>query len=753
MALTADLAVSDPFPGRRSGVPGDVSVHEFLHYLSDSHLVNPAELDLFLSENPSLETGETAALVEALVGRAIINEYQAERLLAGQTFGLVLGHYRIVDQIGAGGMGAVYKAEHVHMKRVVALKVLIAEEDKDSVFLQRFHGEMQALGVLRHPNIVLAFDAGEVQVPHDFAKVLRYLVMEYVPGKDLEQYVNDHGPLPIPRACDVIRQAASGLRHAHEHGLIHRDIKPSNLLLTTQDQVKILDFGLARLCRRRYTEAHTMLGTVDFMAPEQARDARSVDIRADIYGLGGTLYWLLSGRKPFPGNRPVVEELLARQKESPTPLRNHCPDLPLELEAIVCQMLARDPGDRYQTPLALVSALNAFLEPANAGFLPGASATSWIDAPSPLAAESPGASRVHRVLLISDDSALRTSLGAGLEGPTLACVEADAAVDLRDVLSRTVFDLVLLDGALPERAAQGLARGLRDDAPSAFLKLILLADGDAAEESGAAFDDVVPREAAPARVLARLRVALRLRDAEERSDRLARHLLTTNSQLEQALQLRDNDQFLSQDVLIFAMAKMAELRGLETGAHLLRLQSYVRVLAEEAMRLSPFQGRIDAAFVRMLERCVLLHDVGKVAIPDHILLKPGRLEPEERSIMESHTLVGASILGSVAGQQGANQAFLHMATEIARHHHERFDGTGYPDGLAAESIPLAARIVAIADVYDALRSKLVYKPGLSHTASRRLILDANARQFDPALLVAFRQAETSFEQIFEHTID
>ncbi len=201
------------------------------------------------------------------------------------------------------------------------------------------------------------------------------------------------------------------------------------------------------------------------------------------------------------------------------------------------------------------------------------------------------------------------------------------------------------------------------------------------------------------------------------------------------------------------MAKMAESRGLETGAHLLRMQNYVRVLAEEAKRLPAFGGVIDDSFVRMIERCVLLHDIGKVAIPDHVLLKPGRLDAEERSIMESHTVVGAGILEAVARHHGASLAFLQMAIDSARHHHERYDGAGYPDGLASDAIPLAARIVTIADVYDALRSKLVYKPGLAHLPAKRLILDAHSGQFDPALLVAFRHCEASFEHIFEQTVD
>src|SRR5205085_5524653 len=157
-------------------------------------------------------------------------------------------------------------------------------------------------------------------------------------------------------------------------------------------------------------------------------------------------------------------------------------------------------------------------------------------------------------------------------------------------------------------------------------------------------------------------------------------------------QQRDATANQAQDVLIFAIAKMAEMRGQETGGHLLRMQKYVRVLAEEAMQLPAFSSVIDNAFVRMLERCVLLHDIGKVAIPDHILLKPGKLDPEERSLMESHTVAGADILAAVSRQHGGCLPFIEMAAAIARHHHERFDGSGYPSGLAGEAIPLSARL-------------------------------------------------------------
>jgi response regulator RpfG family c-di-GMP phosphodiesterase/serine/threonine protein kinase len=776
---TGDYLVVDcPVEQRETVYPPP---RHFLHYLVESRLVDPRELESFLAGRPGLEGDPTEALVEALMAHGLVNEFQVKRIAAGRTFGLVLGNYRILDHLGSGGMGVVYKAEHVHMKRPVALKVLTTDAD-DEVFLQRFNSEMQALAVLHHPNIVLAFDASEVEVPGERGRRIRYLVMEYVLGQNLEQFLLERPPLPIAVACDYVRQAAYGLRHAHEHGLIHRDIKPSNLLVTglpsgtdprtltpaalAQGQIKILDFGLARLCRRRYTEANAFLGTVDYMAPEQARDARSVDIRADIYALGGTLYWLLTGTRPFPSDRPVLEELLARQHETPASMRSLRGDIPLELEMIVCQMMARDPGDRYPTPLAVISALNAFLEPyagtlANAGTVTGRPGGDTVESsavePSRLAqtgqAKTPAQAR--RVLVVSPQARYRFTFRSALKAYGLECVEVARAGEVRETLERQPCDVALIDSQLVEGQGIDLCRLLRAEAPIPHLKLILMTANGPADASGAGAeavcDDLVARTAPAAELVARVRLALRLKEAEERADRLAGHLLATNGQLEQIVQQRDNTDHQAQDVLIFAMAKMAEMRGQETGEHLLRMQSYVRVLAEEARALPAFSGCIDDAFVRMIERCVLLHDIGKVGIPDYIMLKPGKLDAEERSIMESHTTLGANMLEAVAKRHGTCLAFLQMAIDIARHHHEQYDGSGYPAGLVGEAIPLAARLVTIADVYDALRSKLVYKPGLTHAAARRLLLSPTQGQFDPALIVAFRKCDASFEQIFEQT--
>jgi response regulator RpfG family c-di-GMP phosphodiesterase/serine/threonine protein kinase len=766
--------VLEELPVRATHSP---SLEEFLQNLTESRLVGEHELLPFLADRPELGEQDAPLLAEALVAHGLLNAYQSRRVLAGQTFGLVLGNYRILDRIGSGGMGVVYRAEHIHMKRTVALKVLAIDEDEaQAVFLERFTSEMQALAVLRHPNIVLAFDAGETEIPGGEGKVLRYLVMEFVQGQDLEQYVVERGPLPIPLACDFIRQAANGLRHAHEHGLIHRDIKPSNLLVTDGDgrdfaggplhgQIKILDFGLARLCRRRHTEAHSLLGTVDYMAPEQARDARAVDIRADIYALGGTLHWLLTGQKPFPKDRPIVEELMARQHESPTPVRSIRPEVPEELETVVGRMMARDPAERISSPLAVIAALNDFVEPSMSladGTTPSSKLLAGERASSPSGAfadfqahsgEPVAGARLRRVLVVGPELTERAAWRAALELGGLACCEADRGAAVREELERFPADVIIVDARTDVDSGEDLCRQLRAEAPVAHLKLVLVADEDAVDQADSAWDDRIARGISTDRMTACIRSVVRLKEAEERADRLAGHLLATNSQLEKAVRQRDNNTFQARDVLIFAMAKMAELRGQETGGHLLRMQAYVRVLAEQAQRLPSFAPVIDGEFIGMLERCVLLHDIGKVAIPDHVLLKPGKLDAEERSIMESHTTLGAGMLEAVARQHGACLAFLQMAIDIVRHHHERWDGTGYPDGLAEGEIPLAARMVMIADVYDAMRSKLVYKPGLSHSAVRRLMGFAAQGHFDPALLVAFQQCEASFEQIFEQTKD
>jgi putative intracellular protease/amidase/predicted Ser/Thr protein kinase len=272
--------------------------------------------------------------------------------------------YRIIKALGSGGMGVVFQAEHRKMERPVALKVIHRDLLDHPSVIERFELEAKAAGKLSHPNIVAVHDADEAEGVH-------FLVMEYVEGISLAQVVEKRGPLPVLHVCNYIRQAALGLQHAFEKGMVHRDIKPQNLMLTKNGQVKVLDLGLARLARERdkarktkleksapasavgLTEAGSILGTPDYIAPEQIEDSREVDIRADIYGLGCTMYFLLKGQPPFPTGSHY-DKLRKHCKETPEPLGG---DVPAEISAIVVKMMAKNPADRFQTPGELAQAL------------------------------------------------------------------------------------------------------------------------------------------------------------------------------------------------------------------------------------------------------------------------------------------------------------------------------------------------------------------------------------------------------------
>jgi WD40 repeat protein/predicted Ser/Thr protein kinase len=271
--------------------------------------------------------------------------------------------YRVLRVLGHGGMGAVYQAEHRLMQRTVAIKVIRADLVARPGTVERFQREVRAAAQLTHPNIVIAYDAEQAGAAH-------FLVMEYVEGVNLAQHVREHGPLPVPQACIYIRQAALGLQHAFTKRMVHRDIKPQNLLLTPQGWVKILDFGLARFVSEAaalaegeapgLTRSGTMMGTPDYMAPEQANDPHTADSRADLYSLGCTLFFLLTGEPPFPKGT-LVQRLANHQHTPPPGLTLRRSDVPPELAAVVERLLAKDPAQRYQTPAEVAQALVPFI--------------------------------------------------------------------------------------------------------------------------------------------------------------------------------------------------------------------------------------------------------------------------------------------------------------------------------------------------------------------------------------------------------
>jgi response regulator RpfG family c-di-GMP phosphodiesterase/serine/threonine protein kinase len=695
-------------------------------------------------------------LLAGLVERGLMTEYQARRIEAGTTFGLVLGNYRVLDRIGAGGMGVVFRAEHLRMRRHVAIKVLPLSADQDQRILRRFLTEIRAIAQLQHPNIVGAIDAGEASDGEPHSPVLHFFVMEYVPGQDLEEYIKNHGPLAPAKAVDIMHQIASALAEAHKHNLVHRDIKPSNIHLTPEGQAKLLDFGLARYCPTGMTEQGTILGTLDYMAPEQVSDARTVDIRADLYALGGTLYWCLTGHPPFPPKGNVVQELHARLTQQPPSVRAKRPDVPAELDAVVQRLMALAPEDRYPNPHAVMKALLPFLKPELRDYQPPPTPEVAL-LPGPPTVVTEGGQKVHHILLVDDEPDVRMFCRIILQAEGLVCDEVDSGRAALAALRERPYDLVVLDINMPEMIGTEVCRRLREEPPCPHLKVIM-ASGNANSDSMAQMllagaDDFVTKPFSVVQLQSRVKAALRLKDAQDRTDQLNRHLLTSNRELEANVGSRDSALIQARNALVLALAKLVEQRASETGAHLTRMQRYCRCLAEEASRCPSFGAQIDPAFIEMLECCAPLHDIGKVGLPDHILLKPGKLDPDERVLMQAHTIIGAETLQGVVQQHGSAMAFLQMAIDIVRHHHERYDGKGYPDRLAGSDIPLAARLVTIVDVYDALRSRRAYKPALSHAAALQVMLDSSSGQFDPALMQIFQRCAQHFERIYRESPD
>lgn len=702
---------------------------------------------------------DSRRLLDRLVQVKLLTQYQADRIEAGTIHGLILGSYRVLNRLGAGGMGIVFLAEHVHLRRLVAIKMLplYADADHGSPVLTRFFNEIRIIAQLQHPNIVWAIDTGEIPGDNPEAPSLYYHVMEYVPGKDLERLVQLGGPLPLLQACDLTYQIASALVEAEKHNLVHRDIKPSNILVTPEGQAKLLDFGLARSADHRHTQQGMLLGTIDYLAPEQAQDASNVDIRADIYSLGGTLFWALTGKTPFPSGAPLQQQIVARLMQPPPSVSKIRFDIAPEIDAIVSRMMATKRNDRFPNPQAVMRALLPFLRSQSGQSL-------YISSREP--ASEPRISRSHseinlsaqrRLLIVDDDEMMRNMARYALTTEGIECDEAADGRAALEMVGSSAFDLVLLDLELPHVRGDDVLRRLREEPPSPNLKIIMcsgrVSSEDLSSMLGMGADDFLVKPFSIVQLIARVKAALRLKDAQDRSADLAASMLNLNQQLENNLRSRDSDLIDARNALTLAVAELVTYRGVETSAHLKRIQLYVSILAQEAATHASLAGKLDAVFAQLLEATAPLHDVGMIGLPDHIFLKPGKLSDEERMLMRTHTTIGSDILQKIARTHGFAAGFLQMAIDITRHHHERWDGKGYPDGLRDQDIPLAARFVAIADVYDALRSRRLHKPALSQASAIEVISEGSQGQFDPTLVQAFKACAGKWDQIFKANPD
>ncbi len=333
------------------------SVEELVQLIRKSGMIDEQKLSSYLQRR-QFTRGlplDVRDFAEQMIGDGILTHFQAEQFLLGKWRGFTIGKYKLLERVGVGGMGQVFLCEHLFMRKRVAIKVLPPAKAEQPAALGRFYREARAAGSLNHPNIVRTHDI-------DQDGNLHFIVMDYVNGTNLLEIVKRFGPLDIGRAVSYTRQVALGLDYAFRNKIIHRDIKPGNVMIDRKGTARLLDMGLARFINDHSDQLtikyddKVVLGTADYVAPEQVANSHAVDIRADIYGLGATLYFLLAGHPPFPTGT-VSQKLLWHRTKEPTPIRAIRPEVPEGLAAVLARMMAKDPKARYQTPAQVAAAL------------------------------------------------------------------------------------------------------------------------------------------------------------------------------------------------------------------------------------------------------------------------------------------------------------------------------------------------------------------------------------------------------------
>jgi serine/threonine-protein kinase len=340
------------------------TVGELVEALRTYELLPPLQVEE-IRQRHQLRFPDAKSLAKYLVQKRWLTIYQYQQILQGAAAELTVGPYRILDPLGRGGVCQVYKAWDTKNSRIIALKMIHPDLITNTEAIGRLVREMHAATRLNHPNIVKALDV-------DLTGKRHYYALEFVEGTDLQRLLQLSGAMPVAQACTYARQAALGLQHAHELGLVHRDIKPGNLVRPEGTNIiKVLDFGLARLqmsnshlLNVNLTTEGSLIGTADYLAPEQARAPSGVDIRADIYSLGCTLYHMLTGVPPFPGGS-AIQKVYRHTSEEPTPVDQRCAEVPSSLTQVVARMMAKKTEDRFRTPAAVAAALAQFAVPAS----------------------------------------------------------------------------------------------------------------------------------------------------------------------------------------------------------------------------------------------------------------------------------------------------------------------------------------------------------------------------------------------------
>jgi len=593
--------------------------------------------------------------------------------------GTTLGPYRVIERIGRGGMATVYRAYHPGLDRFVAIKVLPEFFAEDESYRERFQQEARSVARLKHPNILEVFDFGQEDD-------LTYLVLELVEGGTLADQTGS--PMELEKTVLLLGPLASALDHAHARGILHRDIKPSNILIHKNGVPVLADFGLARMAGSmlKLTGSGIVMGTPEYMSPEQAADD-PIGPASDRYSLAVVAYEMLTGRVPFRADTPAAV-LLSHLNKSMPPTHELKGELSAHLEAVLRRGLAKQPAERYPSAADFVASLK-----------PAAWPSRTPEEAAPTAATRPriaGALRLPVVLVVDDGAANRELIEACLAGVDCEVRTAEDGPSALKAIQSGPPDLVLLDVQMPGMDGYEVCKRIKASPTCRLVPVVMITSLDRtsdrvrALESGA--DDYMSKPVDRVELVARVRSALRLK--------------------------RVYDSLDSAEQVIFALAAAVEAKDPFTQAHTQRV-------AESARRIGHRLG-LSAPDLDALYRGGIIHDIGKIGVPDAILLKPGALDHEEQLRMQAHPIIGESIVAPL--KSGAD------LLPIIRHHHERFDGTGYPDRVAGNDIPRLARIVSVCDAYDALVNDRPYRARRTPRDALAILTEGAGQQWDPEVV-------------------
>ena len=594
--------------------------------------------------------------------------------------GSTLGPYRLMERVGRGGMASVYRAYHPALDRYVAIKVLPDFFAEEPGYRERFQQEARSVARLKHQNILEIFDYG-------YDDGTPYLVLELIDGGTLADRVGK--PMELREVVRLLEPLGSALDHAHAHGILHRDIKPSNVLITKEGTPILADFGLAKMTGaiQRLTTSGVVMGTPEYMSPEQAAD-EFVGPASDIYSFGVVAYEMLTGRVPFAGDTPAATLLSHVTKAMPA-TRELKGELSAHVEEVLRRALSKRPEDRFPSASSLVTALKPAAWPSRFVDEAGIVQTRRMARPD----------RTPVVLVVDDGAANRELIEACLAGVECLVRTAEDGPTALKAVQAAPPDLVLLDVQMPGMDGYEVCRRIKANPASRLVPVVMITSLDQtndrvhALEAGA--DDYMTKPVDRVELVARVRSALRLKSVYDSLD--------------------------SAEQVIFALAAAVEAKDPYTEAHTQRVAESARAMG---VRLRLPERDLDSLY-----RGGLIHDIGKIGVPDAILLKPGRLSHEEEVTMHLHPLIGENIVAPL--RTGAS------LLPIIRNHHEHFDGTGYPDRLTGADIPRLARIVAVCDAFDALVNDRPYRPARTVEEAVAALLAGAGSQWDPEVVEVF----------------